>query len=56
MVKEAKFFRKQADKAEQMARAASDLEVSQGFLNMAKAYRSQAEVLKAKRKSRKKRR
>jgi hypothetical protein len=56
MVKEAKFFRKQADKAERMARAASDLEVSQGFLNMAKAYRSQAEVLKAKRKSRKKRR
>ena len=55
MVKEAKFFRKQADKAERMARAASDLEVSQGFLNMAKAYRSQADVLKAKRKSGKKR-
>jgi hypothetical protein len=54
MVKEAKFFRKQADKAERMARATSDIEVSEGFLNMAKAYRSQADVLKAKRKSGKK--
>jgi hypothetical protein len=33
MVKEAKFFRKQAGKAERMARAPSDLEVSQGFLH-----------------------
>jgi hypothetical protein len=59
MVKEAKFFRKQANKAERMARATSDAEVSQSFLNMAKAYRSQADVLKAKKaqkKSRKKRR
>jgi hypothetical protein len=56
MVKEAKFFRKQADKAERMARAASDIEVSEGFLNMAKAYRSQADALKAKQKSGKKRR
>ena len=56
MVKEDKFFRKQADKAERMARAVSDIEVSQGFLDMAKAYRSQADVLKAKRKSGKKRR
>jgi len=56
MVKEAKFFRKQADKAERMARATSDAEVSQSFLNMAKAYRSQADALKAKRKSGKKRR
>jgi hypothetical protein len=54
MVKEAKFFRKQADKAERMARASSDAEVSRDFLNMAKAYRSQADVLKAKRKSGKK--
>ena len=38
-----------------MARSASDGEVSQSFLNMAKAYRSQAEVLKAKKKSTKKR-
>ena len=38
MVKETKFFRKQAAKAERMARSASDPEISQGFLNMAKAF------------------
>jgi hypothetical protein len=54
MVKETKFFRKQADKAERMATSTSDAEVSQSFLNMAKAYRSQADALKAKRKSGKK--
>lgn len=56
MGKETKFFRKQAAKAERMARSASDAEISQSFLNMAKAYRSQADVLKAKKKSGKKRR
>ena len=56
MVKETKFFRKQAAKAERMARSALDAEISQRFLNMAKANRSQADVLKAKKKSRKKRR
>jgi hypothetical protein len=56
MVKETKFFRKQADKAERMARAASDTEISERFLSMAKAYRSQADALKAKRKSSKKQR
>ena len=56
MVKESKFFRKQADKAERKARSASDTEISQRFANLAKAYRSQAEALKAKRKSGKKRR
>jgi len=61
MVKEPKFFRKQADKAERMARAVSDAEISQSFLNMAKAYRSQADMLKTKKlktkkKSEKKRR
>jgi hypothetical protein len=54
MVKESKFFRKQAHKAERVARAVSDAEISQSFLNMAKAYRSQADVLKAKKKSGKK--
>ena len=39
-----------------MARSASDAEVSQGFLSIAKVYRSQAEVLKAKKKAGKKRR
>ena len=61
MVKETKFFRKQAALAERMARSAFDTEISQSFLNMATAYRSQADVLtakklKAKKKSSKKRR
>ena len=56
MVKETKFFRKQAVKAERMARSVSDAEISERFLNMAKAYRSQADVLKAKKKFGKKRR
>ena len=56
MVKETKFFRKQADKAERMARSATDVEISQRYLNMAQAYRSQAEVLKAKKKAGKKQR
>jgi hypothetical protein len=47
-VKEPKFFRKQADKPTRMARAVSDVEISQIFLSMAKAYRSQADVLKEK--------
>jgi hypothetical protein len=55
MVKEAKFFRRQAAKAERMARSASDAEISERFLSMAKAYRSQADVMKAKKKSGKKR-
>jgi hypothetical protein len=56
MVKETKFFRKQADKAERMARCASADEISQRYLNMARAYRSQAVVLKAKKKAEKKQR
>ena len=39
MVKETKFFREQADKAERMARSAADLEISQRYRNMARAYR-----------------
>ena len=50
MVKEIKFFRKQAVKAERMAQAAADPEISQSLLSMARAYRSQADVLKAKKK------
>ena len=45
MVKETKFFRKQAEKAERMALATSDEEVSQSLSNLAKAYRSQADAL-----------
>jgi hypothetical protein len=48
MVKEAKFFRKQAAKAERIARTVLDTEISERFLSMAKGYRSQADVLKAK--------
>ena len=46
MIKETKFFRKQAEKAERMARATSDEEASQSLSNLAKAYRSQADALK----------
>jgi hypothetical protein len=56
MVKETKFFRKQADKAERMARSVTDVELSQRFRNMARAYRSQADVLKAQKKAGKKQR
>ena len=56
MVKETKFLRKQADKAERMARAMPDAEAAQSLSNLAKAYRSQADALKAKRKAAKKRR
>ena len=50
MVKETKFFRKQADKAERMAQSATDVEISQRYLNMAQAYRNQAEILNARNK------
>jgi hypothetical protein len=56
MVKETKFFREQAKKAERMARAISDAEAAASLSNLAEAYRKQADVLKAKRKSSKKRR
>jgi hypothetical protein len=46
MVKETKFFRKQAEKAERIALAASDEEASQSLSNLAQAYRSQADALK----------
>jgi hypothetical protein len=53
MVKESKFFRKQAERAERMALAASDDETSQSLSNLAKAYRSQADVLKQRNKMKK---
>ncbi|WP_027583985.1 hypothetical protein [Bradyrhizobium sp. Ai1a-2] len=49
-MKEAKQFRKQAKRAKRIALAVSDAEISETFLNLAKAYRSQADVLKAKEK------
>jgi hypothetical protein len=53
MVKEVKFLKKQAIKAENAARSSSDAEVSQGFRAMAAAYRSQAALIKKKRKIKK---
>jgi hypothetical protein len=46
MVKEVKYFKKQADKAETAARASSDAEVSEGLLAMALGYRHQAALIK----------
>jgi hypothetical protein len=46
MVKETKFFRKQAEKAERMALSTSDEKASQSLSNLAQAYRSQADALK----------
>jgi hypothetical protein len=46
MAKDAKLFRKQAVKAERAARSISDAEVSQDLINLAEAYRRQADALK----------
>jgi hypothetical protein len=54
MVKEIKSLRKQADKAERIAQAMPDVEISQRYMSMARAYRTQADILKAKRKAAKK--
>jgi hypothetical protein len=48
MVKDTKFFRKQARKANQAAARASDSEVEADLHALARAYRSQADVLKRK--------
>jgi hypothetical protein len=53
MVKEAKFYRKQAEKAERMSRALSDIEAAQNLSALAQAYRSQADMLKKSKKSKK---
>jgi tryptophan synthase beta subunit len=53
MIKETKFFRKQAEKAERMARAAADEEASQDLTNLAMAYRGQADALKKSKKLKK---
>jgi hypothetical protein len=50
MVKETKFFRKQARKADQAAARASDSELEADLQALARAYRSQADVLKRKKK------
>lgn len=48
MVKEKKFFRKQAEKAEQAAGRTSDPERAEGLRALATAFRRQAEALEAK--------
>jgi hypothetical protein len=56
-MKETQFLRRQAKKAELMAKAICDIEASQSFSALAKANRSQADLQKkAKKKSGKKRR
>jgi hypothetical protein len=44
--RETQFLRRQAKKAELMAKAISDIEASQNFSALAKAHRSQADLLK----------
>jgi hypothetical protein len=51
MVKEVKFYRKQAEKAERMSRALSDTEDAQNFHALAQAYRTQADILKKSKKA-----
>jgi hypothetical protein len=53
MIKVAKFFRKQADKAERMARATADEETAKGLSDLAMAYRTQADALKKSKKLKK---
>lgn len=50
MVKAKKFLRKQAEKAELMARRSSDVELALSYANLARAYRSQGDSLKTKKK------
>jgi hypothetical protein len=50
VVKEAKFLRKQAKKAEHAARQSTDPERVAGLRALASAYRGQAETLKRKKK------
>jgi len=56
MVKAKKFLLKQADKAELMAQSSRNVELAQDFANLARAFRSQADALKAKKKPAKKKR
>ena len=56
MAKETKSLRKQAEKAERAARKITDVEASESLLALARAFRSQADIMKAKNKADKKRR
>jgi hypothetical protein len=52
MIKETKYFRKQADKAERLASTVKDDETSRSLLDLASGYRAQAALLKKKTKKR----
>lgn len=56
MAKELKQLRKQAEKAARAAKAAADAEVSEELQALARAFQSQADVLKSKKKADKKKR
>jgi hypothetical protein len=53
MVNEPKFFRKQADRADRLARSLADVEASRELSALAQAYRSQAAMLKDSKKHKK---
>jgi hypothetical protein len=48
MIKEAKYLRKQADKAQRLSAVASDPDISRNLMNLASGYRAQAKILKKK--------
>jgi hypothetical protein len=48
MIKEAKYLRKQADKAQRLSAIASDPDISRNLMNLASGYRAQAKILKKK--------
>jgi hypothetical protein len=54
VIKPAKYLLKQAAKAEAAARRVSDEEMSESLLAMGRAYRGQAQILKAQKKRKKK--
>jgi hypothetical protein len=53
MAKDAKLFRKEAAKAERVPRGIPDVEVAQSLLNLAEAYRRQADAIKKSKKKKK---
>jgi hypothetical protein len=48
MIKEAKYLRKQADKAQRLSAIATDPDISRNLMNLASGYRAQAKILKKK--------
>jgi hypothetical protein len=48
MIKEAKYLRKQADKAQRLSAVASNPDISRNLMNLASGYGAQAKILKKK--------